>query len=308
MGFDYNANLTAIINTLVDYNFSGSNLVTNGCFESGNSFIFSSPAIGTVSSNYAHSGTKSLRTWSTSQFITGDISFSVTLSLNVKYKISGWSLSELGLPRGLKVRYDTATISIIDHVDNNPGEWKKHEGTFTPTVTTGVTILLKPSSNSGTDYSYYFDDINLVPLTSSSISLDLNVIVDDDNIFAIDPNLTTPRADRMPAIYVTIDNKEEEYAGIGATGATGAKKEATVMYNVYAVTGKYGGYEGQSTTLKDLYQLTENIENVFREEYKLSNTALWCNTANTQFSPTIDIGEGFAKVSLIQLEAKYLFR
>lgn len=146
--------------------------------------------------------------------------------------------------------------------------------------------------------------------TTSAVDLSngLSERVNSDNIVCIDPEITTPRADMLPAIYITISNKEEDYAAVGATGVAGNLKNATVNYNIFTVMSKYGGYEGQSTTLKDLYKLCQNIEGVFQQEYKLSNTAMWCNPTSTEFSSPINIGDGFTKVALIKLQAKYLFR
>jgi len=140
------------------------------------------------------------------------------------------------------------------------------------------------------------------------LSNNLNVRVDSDNIFAVDPELTPPRADRMPCLYVTIDSKNESYEGIGATGVGGTKKQASVFYNIFAVVGKYGGWESQSVSTSDIYYLAENIEGIFQEEYDLSNTALWCNANTTEFFPPKSIGDQFAKVCLVRLEARYLFR
>jgi len=142
---------------------------------------------------------------------------------------------------------------------------------------------------------------------SPDLSSGLNTRVNNDNILGIDPELTSPRADRMPAIYVTISNKEEDAAAIGATGIGKTKKEATVIFDVWGVVGKYGGWEGQSVTLSDVYELAENIEGVFQAEYKLSGTAMFINPVTTEFSPVIELGESFAKIVQVRLEAHYLF-
>lgn len=144
--------------------------------------------------------------------------------------------------------------------------------------------------------------------SSPDLSSGLNVRIDNANILAIDPELTTPRSDRMPAIYVTIENKDEEYQGIGNVGSAGAMKNATVNFNIVGIVGQYGAWEGQSTTLSDVYKMSKNIESVFREEFLLSNTALYCNPLSTVFSPAIAIGDGFSKAVLVRLQAKYLFR
>jgi len=140
------------------------------------------------------------------------------------------------------------------------------------------------------------------------LSSGLDERIDNDNILATDPELVPPRADRLPAIYVMIADKEEESETIGATGQTGVKKRATVHFEIFGIYGKYGGHSPHSELLTDIYKLAENIEGVLQAEYTLSNTALWCNPISTEFSPTIDIGENFAKAVLIRVEAVYLFR
>lgn len=143
---------------------------------------------------------------------------------------------------------------------------------------------------------------------SPDLSNGLSERVDNDNIINSDPELVTPRADRLPAIYVMIANKDEEAAGLGATGVSGVRKHATVEYDIFAIYGKYGGGNAHSDLLTDVYKFAKNIEGVFQQEYKLSNTALFCHPKTTEFSPAIDLGEGFAKAILIRLEASYHFR
>jgi len=164
------------------------------------------------------------------------------------------------------------------------------------------------------DYS-----INLIAVTqalkdyntttaSPDLSDGLSERINNDNILATDPELVKPRADRLPAVYVIIARKSESASSIGMTGTTGVKKQALVEYEIFGIFGKYGGHSPHSELLTDVYKLAKNIEGVFQAEYKLSNTALWCNPISTEFSPALDIGEGFAKAVLIKLEASYFFR
>lgn len=148
---------------------------------------------------------------------------------------------------------------------------------------------------------------NNTTTSAVDISNGLYTRINSDDIIAIDPELTVPRADRLPAIYVTIVSKDEEFAGLGATGIQKSPKLSTVYYNVLGIIGKYGAYEGQSTTLKDVYIIAHNIERVFQKEYKLSNTAMWCNPVSTEFSAPVKLGEGFAKAVLVRLQARYMF-
>jgi len=143
---------------------------------------------------------------------------------------------------------------------------------------------------------------------SPNLSSGLSVTIDNDNILATDPNLVAPRSDRLPAIYVMIARKDESSTSIGPTGPTGALKDALVSYEIFGIFGKSGGHSAHSELLTDIYNLAGNIEGVFQAEYDLSNTALWCNPGATEFSPAIDIGEGFAKAVLVRLDGKYMFR
>lgn len=143
---------------------------------------------------------------------------------------------------------------------------------------------------------------------SPDLSDGLSERINNDDILATDPELVKPRATRLPAVYGLIANKDETSAGIGPTGPSGVKKQALVEYEIYGICRKQGGHSPHSELLTDVYTLAKNIEGVFQAEYKLSNTALWCNPTTTEFSPAVDIGEGFAKAVLIRLEASYLFK
>lgn len=146
--------------------------------------------------------------------------------------------------------------------------------------------------------------------SSPDLSDGLSDRINNDNILASDPDIdwTAKRADRLPAIYVMIARADESGATIGLTGTTGVRKEKRVEYEVFGIFGKSGGYSPHSELLIDVYKLAKNIEGVFQAEVKLSNTALYCNPVSTEFSPAIDVGDGFAKAVLVRLEAKYLFR
>jgi hypothetical protein len=144
--------------------------------------------------------------------------------------------------------------------------------------------------------------------SSPDLSDGLSERINNVNILASDPELNKPRADRLPAIYVMISDKEETPEALGATGVSGTKKRATVRYDIFGIFGKYGGHSPHSELLTDIYKLAKNIEGVFQAEYDLSNTALWCHPVSTEFSPAIDLGEGFAKAVLVNLEAAYFFR
>lgn len=146
--------------------------------------------------------------------------------------------------------------------------------------------------------------------TTAAVDLSdgLNVRVNNDDIHNSEPEIEKSRADRLPAIYVYIAEKEEEGAALGPTGPSGTKKEAMLEYRIHGVFGKHGAHVAHSKVLEDVYKFAKNIEGVFQAEYQLSNTALWCNPSRTSFLPAGRIGESFAKEVVIRLDAKYLFR
>jgi len=144
--------------------------------------------------------------------------------------------------------------------------------------------------------------------SSADLSANLSVRVSNDYIKGMFPKIEQVRDDNMPAIFVSINTKDEEYAGLGATGASGTKKMATVNYDIYAFVGKQAGWDAHSTTTQDMHYLARNIESVFQAEYKLSNTAMYCNPMKTEFSNPLNINQNQAMVVYIQLQAKYLFR
>lgn len=143
---------------------------------------------------------------------------------------------------------------------------------------------------------------------SPDLSNGLNVRVDNDDILIGDQSIVQTRADRLPTIFVEVETKDEEYSGIGATGPAGHQKFANVVYNVYAIVGKYGAYMADSDLLSDVYALAGNLESVFQAEYDLSGTAMWCNPESTIFKTGENIGDGFAKIILVKLRARYMFR
>lgn len=146
--------------------------------------------------------------------------------------------------------------------------------------------------------------------TTSSVDLsaNLSIRVNNDNIKGMFPKIEQIRADLMPSIFISIANKEEEYSGLGATGASGTKKMATVNYNIYGFAGKQEGWGSHSTTTQDLHNLARNIEAIYQTEYKLSNTAMFCNCVKTEFGDPLNINQNQTMVLYIQLQAKYLFR
>ena len=140
------------------------------------------------------------------------------------------------------------------------------------------------------------------------LSNGLNVRVDSDNIILGDIQLIQPRADRLPLISVIVDNKSEDYSGIGATGPSGHRKQGTANIQIGIIMGKFGGYEADSVVLADLYSLAANCESTFQAEFTLSNTCLFCNPATSNFLNVFNYGTGFARPFVINLQTEHLFR
>lgn len=127
-------------------------------------------------------------------------------------------------------------------------------------------------------------------------------------IFNNDPNYFGSRIDLLPAVFVWMDNAEEEFGSLGETGPTGNRKYKTVTYNVLGVYVKEGATSEHTAVLQEVYRLAENMEGVFQKEMTLSGTALWVNPVSTQFLEPGLLSGAWVKGVLMKLEARYLFR
>ena len=145
--------------------------------------------------------------------------------------------------------------------------------------------------------------------SSPDLSANLTSRIDDDNIFDRDISAGGTKKYRMPCIYVRIANKQEDFAGLGATGITGgARKEATVIFEIVGLYQKEGAWSTNDALMDEVYNLGANIENVLRQELTLSGTALWCQPLRTDFVGPFE-GEGIhVKGVFVELEAKYHFK
>lgn len=142
---------------------------------------------------------------------------------------------------------------------------------------------------------------------SPDLSAGLSTRVKTIKIF--DPEITSQKYQDYPAVFIRLAGKEEEYTSLGATGTTGNKKNADVLYDVMGYYIKEGIGSQYDDLLNEIYNMAENIEGVFQSEFTLSNTALFCNAENTDFAPPIDGGQGvWVKSVRVQLRAQYHFR
>ena len=142
------------------------------------------------------------------------------------------------------------------------------------------------------------------------LSNGLNLRIDNDNIKAEDPEVVSWRADMLPAVFARISFKDEEFEGIGNIGSTAnrVRKMATVTYQIFGITQKYGGYTEHSNLLDDVYTLGRNIEGVINQETRMSNTALWTNLETTEFYSPVAFEGLWTKVVSITVKGKYLYK
>lgn len=145
--------------------------------------------------------------------------------------------------------------------------------------------------------------------TTASPDLSTGLTTRVKAVSVFDPESQNIRSSDVPAVYVRLSTKTEEYASLGNTGPAGNKKQAVVMYDVFGMYQREGIYSQEQDVLNEIYKLASNIEGVIQSEMTLSNTALWCNIEETDFSPVAVADDGiFIKSVKVNISAKYLFR
>jgi len=145
---------------------------------------------------------------------------------------------------------------------------------------------------------------------TTTCSYDISTGLDEriKKIAIADPAVVNLRNYEFPAIFIKIENKSEEFEGIGGTGSARELKSADVTYQVVGLYKKYGSTSTNDALLTDIYKLADNIETSIREEYTLSGTAAWCQPESTDFIGPFE-GEGtLIKGVMISVKAKYYFR
>ena len=128
------------------------------------------------------------------------------------------------------------------------------------------------------------------------------------NIYKNDPSIIGLRGDIYPAVFVRVNSKTEDFAGLGTTGYAGARKEAEASYDIIGFYRKDGAVSTQGSVLVNLAKLAGNIEGVFQQEINLSGTALWCQPEDTNFYGPFQTDEVWIKAVVVNLKAKYHFR
>ncbi len=144
--------------------------------------------------------------------------------------------------------------------------------------------------------------------TTAVVDLSANLTTRVKNIYLNDPAVVGLRGDIYPAVFVRVNSKKEDFAGMGPTGPAGARKTAEVKYDVIGFYRKDGAYGTQAAVLTELERLARNIEGVFQQETSLSGTALWCQVTDTNFYGPFQNNEMWIKAVVCDLDARYHFR
>jgi predicted transposase YbfD/YdcC len=116
------------------------------------------------------------------------------------------------------------------------------------------------------------------------------------------------RSYEFPAVFIKIENKSEDFEGIGGTGSARELKSADLSFQVVGLYKKYGATTTNEDLLSDVYKLADNIESVIREEYTLSNTVSWCQPESTDFIGPFEGDGTLVKGAMISVKAKCYFR
>lgn len=104
-----------------------------------------------------------------------------------------------------------------------------------------------------------------------------------------------------PAVCVEIDNKVEEFFVVGNT----ARRDLDIVFNIVSIVhygaGILGGLE---TSDMESLQLTQNIENMLRQNISASGTVESLEIQSTDFSNIIKTPDTYNSVSKINILTK----
>ena len=129
------------------------------------------------------------------------------------------------------------------------------------------------------------------------------------NIVMDDPSVHKAKDVDHPMIWIWMEDTSQAFDEIGGAGlSAGVTKRKTVNYRILATVHKPGMLAEHSAGLEEIYKLADNIETVFRTEFNLSGTALWCNPSETNFLGPVDLGGSYIKGVTIRLETEYIWR
>lgn len=143
--------------------------------------------------------------------------------------------------------------------------------------------------------------------TTSSPDLSSGLTTRIANVFIDDPEVRSIKWDELPAVFVRVQNADEEAAGLGATGPANVRKFKDVRYELIGMYVRDGAGGSNATHMTEVYRLAENLEGVFQAEYKLSTTALYCHPESTNFG-SFSFGDVRVRGFVTTLKARYLFR
>lgn len=162
----------------------------------------------------------------------------------------------------------------------------------------------------GTNLTAVYNALVANNTTTSTVDLSsgLTTRIPVDSIFKADPETVGIRNYQFPQIFIRINNKAEEYAGLGETGPSGCRKFADISYEVVGLVKKEGAWNTNENQLSEIYTLARNIEGVFQKEMTLSGTALWCNPVRTDFIGPFEGNGIWVKGVSVELVARYMFR
>ncbi len=144
---------------------------------------------------------------------------------------------------------------------------------------------------------------------SPDLSANLTSRLANTSIVADDPEIRGIRNYDYPAIFVRIGPSTEEFEGIGPSGGgAGAFKRKDITFHVFAMYRREGANASDADTMRELYNLVRNIEDTFRTEYQLNNTALFSQPRSSDFLGPFSDETGWIKIGRVELEARYHFR
>jgi len=116
----------------------------------------------------------------------------------------------------------------------------------------------------------------------------------DEQIKAGNPFTTPVAANEYPVILVKIISKEEDFHGLGG----GGRKLATITYRIFAMVRIFQKSQDDDD---EVMKLTENIEEVFRDNIDINGNVLYSNPSAVDFFAGAE-GSTYVSVASIDLQ------
>ena len=150
--------------------------------------------------------------------------------------------------------------------------------------------------------------LNAHNTTTATPDLSSGLTTRVQSVFINDPDVAAIRWNDLPAVYIRIQEADEEAASLGVTGPANYRKTKNAVYELIGLYARDGMHTALDTHLTEVYRFAENLEGVFQQELTLSGTALWCHPANTNFG-AFQLGDGTRIRGFVtRLTARYHFR